>query len=227
MNSLYNKQPSSIFNVIISVFFICIAYIGLAYTALPFRFTFLTISCVIALYLNFSFYGIKSAFGPLQKGTTKIILIGLLWNIIQSWIIAFLVQYVFHFSVAYNGKATIFVDNTPIQFIYHLIQIICSLIGEECLILVPSILGIYFLKKQGIDEKWSMLIVTLIGAFLFGMAHYSTYDGNLIQILLIIGLARLPYNWIAFKANSIWASAIAHILFDMPLLLIALLVTPN
>jgi hypothetical protein len=75
-----------------------------------------------------------------------------------------------------------------------LIQIICSLIDEECLILVPSILGVYFLKKQEIDEKWSMLIVTLIGAFLFGMVHYSTYDGNLIQILLIIGLARLPYN---------------------------------
>lgn len=68
---------------------------------------------------------------------------------------------------------------------YHLLQIICSLLGEECLILVPSILGIYFLKKQGVCEKWSMILITLVGVFLFGMAHYSTYEGNLIQILFV------------------------------------------
>ncbi|MES5929855.1 CPBP family intramembrane metalloprotease [Bacillus cereus group sp. MG9] len=227
MNSLYHKQPSSIFSVITSIFFICMAYIGLAYSALPFKFTFLALAGVIALYLNYGFYGIQSAFGPLQKGATKIIVIGLIWIIIQTWVIAFLVQFVFHFPVATNGKTTIFVDNTPLQFVYHLVKIICSLIGEECLILVPSILGIYFLKKQGVSKKWSMILITLVGVFLFGMAHYSTYEGNLIQILFVIGLGRLPFNWIAFKANSIWASAIAHILFDLPLLLVALLVTPN
>ncbi|QWH31979.1 CPBP family intramembrane metalloprotease (plasmid) [Bacillus mycoides] len=227
MNSLYPKQPTSNFHVIISIFVVCFAYIGLVYTTLPFRFTFLAVAGAIALYLNYGFFGIRSAFGPLQKGATKIIVIGLIWNIIQTGVIAYLVQFVFHFSVATNGKTTIFVDNTPLQFMYHLFQIICNLIGEECLILVPSILGIYFLKKQGISEKWAMILITLIGVFLFGMAHYSTYEGNLIQILFVTGLGRLPFNWIAFKANSIWASAIAHVLYDLPLLLVALLVSPN
>ncbi|PFJ33890.1 hypothetical protein COL01_05800 [Bacillus thuringiensis] len=68
-----------------------------------------------------------------------------------------------------------------------------------------------------------MILITLIGIFLFGMAHYSTYEGNLIQILFVTGLRRLPFNWITFKAKSIWASAIAHILYNLPLLL----VTPN
>ncbi|WP_262366800.1 CPBP family glutamic-type intramembrane protease [Bacillus wiedmannii] len=72
-----------------------------------------------------------------------------------------------------------------------------------------------------------MILITLVGIFLFGIAHYSIYEGNLIQILCVTGLGRLPFNWIAFKANSILASAIAHILYDLPLLLVALLVTPN
>lgn len=144
----------------------------------------------------------------------------------QSFLIAFLVKYVFNFPVANNGTINIFVENTPVQFIYHFFVIVSSLIGEECLVLVPSILAIYFLKKHGVNEKRSMIIVTLVGAFLFGLAHYSTYDGNLIQIFAIIGLARLPFNWVAFKANSLWASSITHILFDMisilPVLLVAL-----
>ncbi|SCB92467.1 hypothetical protein [Bacillus wiedmannii] len=149
MNGLYHKQPTSIFRVIISMFVVCLAYIGLVYTILPFRFTFLAVAGAMALYLNYGFNGIRSAFGPLQNGAIKIIVIGLIWNIIQTGLVAYLVQFVFHFSVAANGKTTIFVDNTPLQFMYHLLQIICSLIGEECLILVPSILGIYFLKKRG------------------------------------------------------------------------------
>ncbi|MDM5265021.1 CPBP family intramembrane glutamate endopeptidase [Bacillus wiedmannii] len=226
MNGLYPKQPTSMFRAIISMFVVCLAYIGLVYTTLPFRFAFLAIAGAMALYLNYGFYGIRSAFGPLQKGATKIIVIGLIWNIIQTGLVAYLVQFVFHFSVAANGKTTIFVDNSPLQFMYHLLQIICSLLGEECLILIPSILGIYFLKKQGVSEKWSMILITLVGVFLFGMAHYSTYEGNLIQILFVTGLGRLPFNWIAFKANSIWASVIAHVFYDLPLLLVALLVAP-
>ncbi|AAY60252.1 hypothetical protein [Bacillus cereus] len=148
MNALYPKQPTSMFRAIISMFVVCLAYIGLVYTTIPFRFTFLAIAGAMALYLNYGFYGIRSAFGPLQKGATKIIVIGLIWNIIQTGLVAYLVQCVFHFSVASNGKSTIFVDNSPLQFMYHLLQIICSLLGEECLILVPSILGIYFLKKK-------------------------------------------------------------------------------
>ncbi|MFE9081146.1 hypothetical protein [Bacillus mobilis] len=36
----------------------------------------------------------------------------------------------------------------------------------------------------------------------------------------------MPFNWIAYKANSIWASVIAHVFYDLPLLLVALLVVP-
>ncbi|AJG76805.1 hypothetical protein bcere0016_20030 [Bacillus cereus 95/8201] len=226
MNNLYERTPGSILKILISIILICTAYLGLAYTALPFSFTFLALAGVVSLYLNYGLYGIQSAFSPLRKGAIKIIFIGLIWNVLQSFLIAFLVKYVFNFPVANNGTINIFVENTPVQFIYHFFVIVSSLIGEECLVLVPSILAIYFLKKHGVNEKRSMIIVTLVGAFLFGLAHYSTYDGNLIQIFAIIGLARLPFNWVAFKANSLWASSITHILFDMisilPVLLVAL-----
>ncbi|WP_212936844.1 CPBP family glutamic-type intramembrane protease [Bacillus hominis] len=223
MNSLYDRRPSSTLNAIIGIFLILIAYLGLAYTSLPFNFMFIALAGVIALYLNYGSYGVKSAFSPLKKGAIKIILIGYIWNFLQSWIVALIITYVFKFQFTSNGESNIFVDNTPAQFIYHILQIVFSLIGEECLVLVPSILAIYFLKKRGVDEKLSMIIVTIVGAILFGLAHYSTYDGNLIQIFLVIGLARLPFNWVAFKANSLWASSITHILFDLTSFLSVLL----
>ncbi|MDA2383488.1 CPBP family intramembrane metalloprotease [Bacillus cereus] len=222
MNSLYDRRPNSTITVIIGILLILIAYVGLAFTSLPLNFTFIALAGVIALYLNYGICGIKSAFSPLQKGVIKIILMGYIWNLLQSSLVAVVIKFGFNLPVANNGATNIFVDNTPAQFIYHALYVIFSLIGEECLVLIPSILAIYFLKKRGVNEKRSMIIVTIVGAFLFGLAHYSTYDGNLIQIFLIIGLARLPFNWVAFKANSLWASSITHILFDFTPFLTAL-----
>ncbi|GGE58264.1 type II CAAX prenyl endopeptidase Rce1 family protein [Priestia taiwanensis] len=71
-----------------------------------------------------------------------------------------------------------------------------------------------FFKKHEVSKQWSLIIVTLVGAFLFGLTYYSVYDGNWTQILLIIALARLPFNWVTFKVNSLWAIAIVHITFD-------------
>lgn len=223
MNSLYDRRPSSTLTVIIGILLILIAYIGLAYTSLPFNFTSIALAGVIALYLNYGIYGLRSAFSPLQKGVIKIILIGYIWYAVQSSLVAAVIKFGFNFPVASNGATNVFVDNTPAQFIYNALDIIFSLIGEECLVLIPSILAIYFLKKHGVNEKRSMIIVTIVGAFFFGLAHYSTYNGNLVQIFFIIGLARLPFNWVAFKANSLWASSITHILFDFTPFLTALL----
>lgn len=71
MNGLYPKQPTSMFRTIISIFVVCLSYIGLVYTTLPFQFTFLAIAGAMALYLKYGFYGILSTFGPLQKGLRK------------------------------------------------------------------------------------------------------------------------------------------------------------
>ncbi|MCU5707720.1 CPBP family glutamic-type intramembrane protease [Bacillus wiedmannii] len=223
MNSLYDRRPTSTLTVIIGIFLILIAYVGLVYASPPFSFTFIALAGFISLYLNYGTYGIKSAFSPLQKGAIKFILIGYIWNAVQSSLVAVVITYGFDFPVAANGATNIFVDNTAAQFIYNAIDIIFSLIGEECFVLIPSILAIYFLKKHRVNEKRSIIIVTIIGAFFFGLAHYSTYNGNLVQIFFVIGLARLPLNWVAFKANSLWASSITHILFDFTPFIAALL----
>lgn len=84
----------------------------------------------------------------LQKGVIKIILIGYIWNLVQSSLIGVIIKFGFNLPVVNNGATNIFVDNTPAQFIYHTMFIIFSLIGEECLVLIPSILAIYFLKNM-------------------------------------------------------------------------------
>ncbi|OUB75930.1 CAAX protease family protein [Bacillus thuringiensis serovar zhaodongensis] len=223
MNILFDRKPISVWRAIISVFLIIIAFLGLVFSEIIISFTFLTIAGLIGLYLTYGLDGIKLAFSPLQKGATKIILISYVWNILQSFAIALSLKYIFHYQFAANSASGIFEHNTPVQFLLNFIVIVFSLIGEECLVLVPSILGIYYLKRKGINEKWAMILITLIGAFIFGLAHYFTYQGNLIQIFAVIALARLPFNWAAFKANSIWAGAIAHILFDVSTFLLTLL----
>jgi membrane protease YdiL (CAAX protease family) len=223
MKSLFDRKPISVWSAITSILLMVLAYVGLVFINTPISFTFLALAGVIGLYLNYGLDGIKLAFSPLQKGATKIILMGFGWNILQSFSIALVLLYVFNYQFIPNAASDIFAGNTPVQFIQHVVFLVVSLIGEECLILIPSLLGIYFLKKRGVSEKWSMILVTLVGAFLFGLAHYFTYQGNLIQIFGIIALARLPFNWTAFKANSIWAASIAHILFDISAFLMSIL----
>lgn len=141
MNSLFNQKPINVWRAIFSILLIIIAYLGLVFSEILISFTFLAIAGLVGLYVTYGLDGIKLAFSPLQKGATKIILISYVWNILQSFAIALSLKYIFHYQFATNAASGIFEHNTPVQSILNFVIIAFSLIGEECLVLVPSILG--------------------------------------------------------------------------------------
>ncbi len=60
------------------------------------------------------------------------------------------------------------------------------------------------------------MIFMLITAVLFGALHLPTYQWNLFQCLVIIGVTRIPFTIATLKSNSMVSGVIAH--YQQPLL---------
>ena len=69
----------------------------------------------------------------------------------------------------------------------------------------------------------SIVIAWLATAVLFGLVHLPTYNWNLAQVLLIIGLARLILSLAGIKTKNLWVSAGAHIFNDWTFFIVSLL----
>ncbi|WP_347310734.1 CPBP family intramembrane glutamate endopeptidase [Defluviimonas sp. SAOS-178_SWC] len=74
-----------------------------------------------------------------------------------------------------------------------------QLIGEEVTSILPFLALLYwFGGRGGVGRKTAITLATLIVAVLFAVEHGPTYDWNLLQMLLGVGVARivllLPYT---------------------------------
>ncbi|GJL83999.1 MAG: CAAX amino protease [marine bacterium B5-7] len=101
-----------------------------------------------------------------------------------------------------------------------------QLIGEEVTSILPFLALLYWFSGKGrMGRKSAIVLATLIVAVLFAFEHGATYDWNLIQILLGVGVARiilfLPY----FMTKNLAVSAGAHILNDWMFFGIGILAT--
>lgn len=55
----------------------------------------------------------------------------------------------------------------------------------------------------------------LVSSLAFGMMHYNAYNWNLFQMLVTIGLTRIPFDWAWYKTDSLWTGIVGHIIFDL------------
>lgn len=103
----------------------------------------------------------------------------------------------------------------------RLFWICVSLIGEEIITAALTLPFISLLMKRFSDKR-AWLVGAIIGSLLFGMLHFRAYDWNLYQMLVPIGLGRLPFTWLWVKADSLWPAVATHILYDLLLFLPAI-----
>lgn len=90
-----------------------------------------------------------------------------------------------------------------------------QLIGEEVMSILPFLALLYwFCGKGGMSRKPGIVLATLVVAVIFALEHGSTYDWNIVQMILGVGIARvvllLPY----IMTKNLAVSAGAHILND-------------
>lgn len=96
--------------------------------------------------------------------------------------------------------------------VHNLLQ----LFGEELLAILPFIAVMqFFYQKAKFSRKKAMLVALLLSSILFGLLHLSTYEWNLVQVIVVIGFVRIIHTLAYIVTRNLWVSFILHFLHDM------------
>lgn len=95
-------------------------------------------------------------------------------------------------------------------------ETIIQLIVEEMWAIVPFLFVLMLCHKSfSMNRKTSILIAWIISSIVFGLYHIPSYDGNVAQAILGIGLSRLILTFSYVRYKNIWASYTTHLFWDM------------
>ena len=90
-----------------------------------------------------------------------------------------------------------------------------QLFGEEVLTILPLLAVMYVAHARlGLSRKGAIITAWILSAVIFALVHLPSYNWNLVQVVLLIGLARLILSLAYLKTKNIWVSTGAHILND-------------
>lgn len=105
------------------------------------------------------------------------------------------------------------------------IKLFLMLMGEELLTFVLFFIATS-LSRQFLSAKKAVLVGTIVSAVIFALLHLPAYHGNILQVLVLIGTARLVLTWISLRSNSLWEGFAIHYVHDTYLILLSTLLLP-
>ncbi len=107
------------------------------------------------------------------------------------------------------------------------ISLILQIMGEEFYKVFLLLLAMYVMYKLTKNRAISILIGLIVSMTIFGLSHYSAYDGRILQIILIQGFGSIFEYFAYLKTKNIWVSYLAHLIQDLiPTVMILLNVYP-
>jgi membrane protease YdiL (CAAX protease family) len=119
------------------------------------------------------------------------------------------------FGTAENAAGDVLADATPVERVLFFLKTAPQLFGEELLTVLPFLaLLYYFFSCRHTSRKTAIMWAWLLSALVFGLAHLPTYDWNLAQSVIVIGVARLVLSLAYLKTKNIWVSTGAHVIND-------------
>ncbi len=99
-----------------------------------------------------------------------------------------------------------------------------QLLGEELVTLVPFLALLTLLHgRLGLSKHRAIAGAWILSAAIFGLLHLPTYGWNLLQVLLVIGAARLVLTIPYLLTKSVWSSFAAHLTLDWSIFALVLL----
>jgi uncharacterized protein len=99
-----------------------------------------------------------------------------------------------------------------------------QLLGEELVTILPFLALLTLLHgRLGLSRGWAIAGAWLVSAAIFGLLHLPTYGWNLVQVLLVIGVARLVLTIPYLLTKSVWSSFVAHLTLDWSIFALVLL----
>lgn len=98
-----------------------------------------------------------------------------------------------------------------------------QLLGEELVTILPFLALLHVLTSRGtLSRNAAVVVAWIVTAVWFGALHLPTYDWNVAQALIVIGVARLVLTLAYIRTKNLWVSTGAHIINDWVLLTIGL-----
>ncbi|CAN7253429.1 CPBP family intramembrane metalloprotease [Phenylobacterium sp. LjRoot219] len=99
-----------------------------------------------------------------------------------------------------------------------------QLLGEELITLLPFLGLLSLLHARGRLPRRTAVVLAWIGSSLiFGALHLPTYQWQMGQALLVIGVARLVLTVPYLLTKNIWVSTLTHVAHDWSLFAVILL----
>lgn len=90
-----------------------------------------------------------------------------------------------------------------------------QLFGEELVTILPFLAVLYWLhSKFKLSRKKAIILAWIITAITFGAMHLPTYGWNVVQAIVLIGVARLALTLAFIRTKNILVSFGAHLLND-------------
>lgn len=90
-----------------------------------------------------------------------------------------------------------------------------QLFGEELVTILPFLAILYWLHaKFNVPRKWAIFLALIVTAISFGAMHLPTYGWNVIQAIVLIGIARIVLTLAFIRTKNILVSFGAHVLND-------------
>lgn len=141
-------------------------------------------------------------------------------NLAVTFAVAGLVSQVFTVSANPElGSPPVGVVDRVIAYVGAAIQ----LLGEELVTILPFFALLHVLTARGTLSRNAAVVVSwIVTAVWFGALHLPTYDWNVAQALIVIGVARLVLTLAYIRTKNLWVSTGAHIVNDWVLLTVSL-----
>ena len=193
-----------------------LVFIGLLFIPIPFDNNTISILLCLSLLIPI-IYVLKGKFElifrKLERKDIKLIVLCLIGYYIYTISIAILLD-VLQMAPVENA---VFGANMDLVF---WISIFIQLLGEELYKLAVFLILMHLLYKFTNNRKISIICSAIVALLSFGLMHYNSYNGNLAQIIFVIGIGGLIYFYPYLKTKNILVAYIVHILIDgIPLLI--------
>lgn len=173
------------------------------------------LSCVYLLVAGLIGYwllggNLRTLVRPMRLKELGMIPLAMIATLLIGAILAFIGSQLFGFAESANP-----VLSGPFRIVLAL-QMIGFLFGEEMLVIVLLTILEKFLPKN----RTGLIVAALISSLIFGACHLTTYDWNVWQAVIVIGMIRLPFTYLWYKSNrNLLVNGTAHWAYDVSLML--------
>lgn len=147
-------------------------------------------------------------FKKIQRGDIKYIIL----TIVISFIYSLVFGAIFYMA---EGVPHMVGDELPIiSSIQNVLTLVIQLMGEELFKVIIILIMMLILYKLSKNRKASLAVSVFVALVAFGLMHAGEY-GSILRVIIVQGLGSVFDVLLYLKTKNVFASYLAHLLYDL------------